>query len=66
MKFAKAEKVPAYIIFSDKTLLEMCKRLPDTPESFLEISGVGNAKLIRYGAEFIDTIKKSKKGDFKC
>ena len=66
MKFAKAEKEPAYIIFSDKTLLEMCKRLPDTPESFLEISGVGNAKLIRYGAEFIDTIKKSKKGDFKC
>lgn len=53
-EFAKKEKVPAYIVFSDKTLYEMSKKLPQNEDEFLEISGVGKTKLERYGKKFIE------------
>ena len=40
-KLAIEKNVPAYIIFSDATLTDMCKKLPLTPEEFLTVSGVG-------------------------
>lgn len=55
-KIADKQNVPAYIVFSDATLIDMCKKCPHTPEEFLEVSGVGKAKLERYGEEFMDTI----------
>ncbi len=55
---AKKEDVPAYIIFSDKTLLEISKKLPKTKEEFLQISGVGDKKLERYGKEFLKLCKE--------
>jgi ATP-dependent DNA helicase RecQ len=48
--------VPAYIVFSDKVLREMAAHRPDTPAGLLAISGVGPAKLERYGADFLDLI----------
>lgn len=60
-ELAKCEKVPAYIIFSDKALIDMCKKLPKTPEDFLNVSGVGNVKLEKYGKIFIDLITNFKK-----
>ncbi|MDP8299199.1 MAG: ATP-dependent DNA helicase RecQ [Candidatus Tantalella remota] len=48
---------PAYVIFHDRALMEMAARKPLTAESFLSISGVGEAKLKKYGEMFINIIK---------
>lgn len=53
---ASKQKVPAYIVFSDAALMDMCRKCPHTPDEFLEVSGVGKAKLDRYGKEFMDII----------
>ncbi len=55
-KIASKQNVPAYVVFSDATLVDMCKKCPHTPDEFLEVSGVGKAKLDKYGKEFIDII----------
>jgi len=57
-KMADAQHVPPYIIFSDKTLHEMCRRLPTSLADLRMISGVGDAKLQRYGDDFIREIKR--------
>lgn len=57
-KIAHTQGLPAYIIFSDVALQEMCEQLPRTPEEFLEISGVGQVKLERYGEKFIGEIRQ--------
>jgi len=49
--------VPPYIVFSDKTLKEMASILPKDNESFLDINGVGQVKLERYGKQFLDKIR---------
>ncbi|MBI4682738.1 MAG: DNA helicase RecQ [Nitrospirae bacterium] len=54
---ADEQKVPPFIIFSDKTLHEMCRRYPASLPEMAGISGVGNAKLERYGEDFIRSIK---------
>jgi ATP-dependent DNA helicase RecQ len=56
-RLAEEHQVPPYIIFSDKTLCEMCRRFPETLSDLREISGVGEAKLERYGEEFIREIE---------
>jgi len=55
-KLAKAEGMPPYIIFSDKTLVDMCIKLPLSKEEMLEVSGVGEHKYQKYGAEFLQAI----------
>ena len=55
-KLAIEKNVPAYIIFSDATLTDMCKKLPMTSEEFLTVSGVGKTKLAQYGEIFLETI----------
>ena len=42
--------MPPYIIFSDKALIDMCAKLPISKERMLMVSGVGKAKLEKYGA----------------
>ncbi|MEM7470313.1 MAG: DNA helicase RecQ [Pseudomonadota bacterium] len=54
--FAEAQGVPAYIIFNDKTLIEMAQTRPDTLDAFARISGVGAKKLENYGAGFLEVI----------
>ncbi len=56
MEIAKAQNVPPYVIFHDKTLREMAARKPLTGEALLEISGVGEAKVGRYGTQFLEVI----------
>jgi ATP-dependent DNA helicase RecQ len=51
------QRVPPYIIFSDKTLQDMCRSFPSTAYEMSRISGVGDIKLERYGKDFIDEIK---------
>jgi ATP-dependent DNA helicase RecQ len=48
--------VPAYIVFSDKTLKEMAKVKPQNKEQFLKINGVGERKLEQFGEEFLTHI----------
>jgi len=55
---AEEHQVPPYVIFSDKTLHEMCRHFPVTLMDMRRISGVGDAKLERYGEDFIREIKK--------
>jgi ATP-dependent DNA helicase RecQ len=49
--------VPPYVIFSDKTLVEMAAYYPQSVTDLLSISGVGQAKLRRYGEAFVEVIK---------
>ncbi|MFA5175212.1 MAG: DNA helicase RecQ [Patescibacteria group bacterium] len=53
---AQKENVPAYLIFSDATLLEMATFLPQTMEEIRKISGFGDIKLARYGKIFLKDI----------
>ncbi|MFD2828337.1 DNA helicase RecQ [Leeuwenhoekiella polynyae] len=55
-EIAKEEEIPAYLVFSDKTLKEMERVRPTTEMELLEISGVGQRKLDVYGDAFIDAI----------
>ncbi len=55
-KLADRAGVPAYIIFSNAALIDMCKRLPSDKEEFLSISGVGRKKLEAYGDDFLKVI----------
>ena len=55
---ADAQGVPPYIIFGDATLVEMARDLPTSPTALLEITGVGQKKLERYGEEFLAVIRQ--------
>ncbi|MEN8264633.1 MAG: DNA helicase RecQ [Nitrospirota bacterium] len=57
-KLADEQKVPPYIIFSDRTLHDMCRHFPADLEHMAGISGVGDTKLERYGDEFVKVIKE--------
>ena len=56
LKIADEEKVPAFVIFSDTSLADMCRKMPVSEDDFREVSGVGDVKLRRYGRRFLDTI----------
>lgn len=55
---ASKKSVPAYVIFTDATLIDMCKKCPKTPDEMLEVSGVGRTKLEKFGKEFLEVIAK--------
>ena len=57
VEFADKRGVPAFVIFSDATLADMCRKMPLTEEAFLSVSGVGTNKLERYGDAFIRAIR---------
>ncbi|HMV29384.1 MAG TPA: DNA helicase RecQ, partial [Anaerolineales bacterium] len=50
--------VPPYVIFSDRTLTEMAAYFPQSSESLLTISGVGQVKAQQYGAPFLEVIRE--------
>jgi len=58
-KLAKDQNVPPYVIFPDKTLTEMAIIKPASNGQMLDISGVGETKLSRYGDAFLDAIRQS-------
>jgi ATP-dependent DNA helicase RecQ len=53
---AEEQNVPPYVVFSDKSLHDMCRLLPDTENGLLAVHGVGRAKLERYGRPFLAEI----------
>ena len=58
LKLAQDEKVPAFVIFSDAALKDMCAKMPANDDEFLQVSGVGKVKLERYGKVFLGVINK--------
>lgn len=58
-KFAAAASVPAYIVFTDASLRDMCRKLPKTRKEFLAVSGVGAIKADKYGEAFTKLIKEA-------
>jgi ATP-dependent DNA helicase RecQ len=55
-EIAKESKVPPFVVFNDNSLMEMAFHLPSTETAMLEINGVGQHKLEKYGHQFIETI----------
>ena len=58
LDLAKEQKVAAYVIFSDRSLLDMVHLKPETREQMLLVHGVGEAKLERYADIFLGVIRK--------
>ena len=56
---SKAEQVPAYVVFPDRTLAEMAVRRPTSELALGKIRGVGPVKLERYGEKFLDVLRSS-------
>jgi ATP-dependent DNA helicase RecQ len=57
-RFAREQGVPPYVVFSDKSLKSMVRLCPSTPEAFLGVNGVGDAKAARYGDAFLAAIRE--------
>ncbi len=57
-KIAAREGVPAYIVFTDTTLQDMCRKQPVQDMAFLSVQGVGQVKLEKYGTPFMKTIRQ--------
>ena len=57
LRLAKERGVPAYIVFPDRTLIDMARRRPRTKEEFAEVNGVGAAKLEQFAEPFLAAIE---------
>ena len=58
MDIARAQNVPPYVIFHDRTLIELAAAKPSSRAEMAEVSGVGEAKLDRYGPAFLAVIEE--------
>ncbi len=58
LEIARVEKVPPYIVFSDKTLTHMCSIKPKTKSEMLTVSGVGEYKFEKYGERFLQCVRE--------
>ena len=56
LRLAKERQVPAYVVFSDRTLIDMAERRPQDLDDFAEVNGVGAAKLKEFGEVFLSAI----------
>lgn len=57
-RIASEKNIPAYMVFSDRTLQDMCTLQPRNPSEFLLVHGVGQSKLENYGSLFLNAIKE--------
>src|SRR5262245_30518238 len=56
MELARAQNLPPYVIFHDRTLAEIAARRPRSAAELAAIPGVGEAKLARYGAALLEIV----------
>jgi ATP-dependent DNA helicase RecQ len=61
-ELAKEQRVAAYVVFADKTLIDMARRKPATVAEMGAVHGVGAAKLRQYGEVFLDVIRQHAAG----
>ncbi|MBT3320371.1 MAG: DNA helicase RecQ [Clostridia bacterium] len=57
LEIAQGKEVPAFVVFSNATLVDMCKKQPQSRGDMLEVAGVGQVKLNEYGEQFISAIR---------
>ena len=62
-ELAREQGVPPYVIFHDSTLLEILNRNPQTLDEMAQISGIGQAKLTRYGDAILGVLKNVQKNE---
>ena len=60
LEIAREENMPPYIIFSDKTLIDMAAKIPASKMEMLDVSGVGEYKLAKYGERFLRVIEENR------
>ncbi len=58
MQLAKEQGVPPYVIFHDSTLLEILNQKPQTLDQMGKITGIGQAKLLKYGDDFLEVLEE--------
>lgn len=58
LEIAREENLPPYIIFSDKTLIDMAAKVPVSKSEMLNVSGVGENKFSKYGESFLSVVEK--------
>jgi ATP-dependent DNA helicase RecQ len=56
-RIAEQTEVPPYVVFSDLTLADMATQVPQSDSEMLQITGVGQTKLQRYGEDFLQAIR---------
>lgn len=56
LRTAREAEVPAFVIFTDATLMAIAEAMPGTPTALSKVSGVGSAKLERYGTDVLDIL----------
>jgi ATP-dependent DNA helicase RecQ len=59
MELAKEQGVPPYVIFHDSTLLEILNQKPQSLNELSLVSGVGQAKLLKYGDAFLEVLEQN-------
>ncbi|MCV2886220.1 DNA helicase RecQ [Aestuariibacter sp. AA17] len=62
-RIAEEDDIPPFVVFSDATLADMADKMPESTQAFLDISGVGQTKLSRYGDKFLSVIRAYVSGD---
>jgi len=62
LELARSQDAPAFVVFSDRTLIEMASRHPTSLAQMREVIGVGEAKLERYGRAFLDVLLRHRDG----
>ena len=58
-EIAREEQVPAYVVFPDRTLMEMAVRRPRSVHALGGIRGVGPVKIDKYGQRFLDVVSEA-------
>jgi len=65
-RLASDRGVPPYVVFTDRSLHEMAQHFPNTEQEMLQITGVGQTKLARYGRQFMDAIQAFRESRPSC
>ncbi|EEL50491.1 MULTISPECIES: DNA helicase RecQ [Bacillus cereus group] len=55
-EIAQGEGVPPFVIFSDQTLKDMCAKMPQNDAELLQVKGIGEHKLVKYGSQFLQAV----------
>ena len=63
LRLAKQRRVPAYVVFTDKSLADMARLRPRNETEFADVHGVGAAKLKKFAAQFLEEIRRGKRPD---
>jgi superfamily II DNA helicase RecQ len=55
---AKEQNVPAYMVLSDRSLMELCQSMPKTSKELLGVHGFGKVKVQRFGKQILEALER--------